>query len=185
MCIRDSVYACRQTGFAMLAEGNVQEVMDLSPVAHLAAIKGLSLIHICPAPRDYVGGSPLDQPESAGMAGLTRLVDPRLTLSYHAQGEVIYWKFLDLTPVGAEEIGQKFAEVSGDALEDTPFASGFAGYKDWFILEYGRPGYTVECGEGENPLPYSDIDSVYPDVRACLLYTSGLARPARRPLRSH
>ena len=34
------VMACRQTGFAMLAEGNVQEVMDLGPVAHLAAIKG-------------------------------------------------------------------------------------------------------------------------------------------------
>ena len=34
------VMACRQTGFAMLAEGNVQEVMDLAPVAHLASIKG-------------------------------------------------------------------------------------------------------------------------------------------------
>ena len=34
------VMACRQTGFAMLAEGNVQEVMDLSPVAHLSAISG-------------------------------------------------------------------------------------------------------------------------------------------------
>ena len=34
------VYACRQTGFAMLCETNVQEVMDLSPVAHLAAIEG-------------------------------------------------------------------------------------------------------------------------------------------------
>ena len=34
------VYACRQTGFAMLASGNVQEVMDLGAVAHLAAIKG-------------------------------------------------------------------------------------------------------------------------------------------------
>ncbi len=34
------VMACRQTGFAMLAEGNVQEVMDLGAVAHLAAIKG-------------------------------------------------------------------------------------------------------------------------------------------------
>ncbi len=34
------VYACRQTGFAMLCEGSVQEVMDLSAVAHLAAIKG-------------------------------------------------------------------------------------------------------------------------------------------------
>ena len=34
------VMACRQTGFAMLCEGNVQEVMDLAPVAHLAAIEG-------------------------------------------------------------------------------------------------------------------------------------------------
>ena len=34
------VYACRQTGFAMLAESNPQEVMDLSAVAHLSAIKG-------------------------------------------------------------------------------------------------------------------------------------------------
>ena len=34
------VYACRQTGFAMLCEGNVQEVMDLAPVAHLSAIEG-------------------------------------------------------------------------------------------------------------------------------------------------
>ena len=34
------VMACRQTGFAMLCEGNVQEVMDLSPVAHLAALEG-------------------------------------------------------------------------------------------------------------------------------------------------
>ncbi len=37
---QSDIYACRQTGFAMLAESNVQEVMDLSPVAHLAAIKG-------------------------------------------------------------------------------------------------------------------------------------------------
>ena len=34
------VYACRQTGFAMLAETNPQEVMDLAPVAHLSAIEG-------------------------------------------------------------------------------------------------------------------------------------------------
>ena len=34
------VYACRQTGCAMLCESSVQEVMDLTPVAHLAAIKG-------------------------------------------------------------------------------------------------------------------------------------------------
>ena len=36
----EDVMACRQTGFAMLAESNPQEVMDLAPVAHLAAIEG-------------------------------------------------------------------------------------------------------------------------------------------------
>ena len=39
------VMACRQTGFAMLCEGNVQEVMDLSPVAHLAALSGKVPVH--------------------------------------------------------------------------------------------------------------------------------------------
>lgn len=114
-----------------------------------------------PAPRDYVGQSPLDQPETAAMAALTRELDPRLTLSYHTQGEVIYWKFLDVTPPNAEAIGREFARVSGYALEDTPFASGFAGYKDWFIQTFDRPGYTVEVGSGENPLPLSQFSEIY------------------------
>lgn len=95
------------------------------------------------------------------MAALTRLVEPQLTLSYHTQGEVIYWKFLDLMPEGAQALGQRFARVSGYALEDTPFASGFAGYKDWFILTYDRPGFTIEAGLGENPLPLSQFDEIY------------------------
>ncbi len=114
-----------------------------------------------PAPRDYVGQAPLDQTESAAMVALTQQVNPRLTLSYHSQGEVIYWKFLDLEPPEARGIGQTFARVSGYALEDTPYASGFAGYKDWFILEYDRPGYTVEVGSGLNPLPLSQFSTIY------------------------
>lgn len=116
-----------------------------------------------PAPRDYVGEAPLDQPESAAMARLTRQIQPRLTLSYHAQGEVIYWKFMDLEPAGAEELGQEFARVSGYALENTPFASGFAGYKDWFIQDFDRPGYTIEVGLGESPLPLSQFNRIYRD----------------------
>ena len=95
------------------------------------------------------------------MAEITAQIKPRLTLSYHSQGEVIYWKFLDLEPAGAEAIGRRFARVSGYTLEDTPFASGFGGYKDWFILTYDRPGYTVEVGQGTNPLPLADFDSIY------------------------
>lgn len=114
-----------------------------------------------PAPRDFVGNAPLDQPETAAMAELTRQVNPRLTLSYHTQGEVIYWKFMDQTPAGAQAIGEEFARVSGYTLEDTPFASGFAGYKDWFIQSFDRPGYTIEVGTGQNPLPLSQFQSIY------------------------
>ena len=49
------------------------------------------------------------------------------------------------------------AAASGYALEDSPYASGHAGFKDWFILEYDKPGYTIECGLGENPLPISEL----------------------------
>ena len=114
-----------------------------------------------PGPRDYVGASPLDQPESAAMVDLTRRVDPVLTLSYHTQGNVIYWKFGNLEPAGARQLGEDFAAVSGYTLSDVPFASGFAGYKDWFILTYDRPGYTIEVGSGRNPLPLSQFPDIY------------------------
>ena len=116
-----------------------------------------------PAPRDYVGQAPLDQVESSAMAQLTRQVNPALTLSYHTQGQVIYWKFKDIEVPGGKQIGEAFARSSGYVLEDTPFASGFAGYKDWFIQEYDRPGYTIEVGNGENPLPLSQFDEIYRD----------------------
>ncbi len=110
-----------------------------------------------PGPRDYVGPAPLTAPESLGLYRLTRQLDPVLTLSYHTQGEVIYWKYQSMEPPGARALGQTLAGASGYRLEDVPFASSFAGYKDWFILAYDRPGYTVEAGRGENPLPLSQL----------------------------
>jgi g-D-glutamyl-meso-diaminopimelate peptidase len=44
-----------------------------------------------------------------------------------------------------------------------PEASGYAGYKDWFIQTYNRPGYTIEVGRGVNPLPISQFDRIYND----------------------
>lgn len=113
------------------------------------------------APRDFVGQAPLNQTETLAMVRLTEDVSPRLTLSYHTQGEVIYWRFLDYEPASSRAIGEIFARSSGYLLEDTPFASGFAGYKDWFIQEFNRPGYTVEVGLGTNPLPLSQFDDIY------------------------
>lgn len=116
-----------------------------------------------PGPRDYVGRSPLDQVETRALAGYTEFLDPSLVLAFHSQGGEIYWKFDDYIVPGARELGERFAQVSGYTLADTPYASGFAGYKDWFIKIFRKPGYTIEVGRGENPLPITQFPEIYRD----------------------
>ena len=116
-----------------------------------------------PAPRDFVGYGPLTEPEALALYNFTLIHNFRLILAYHTQGEVIYWKYTNYTPPYSKEIGERFAEVSGYTLDLTPPESAYAGYKDWFIQEYNRPGYTIEVGLGENPLPISQFDQIYVD----------------------
>ncbi|MBR3298263.1 MAG: peptidoglycan-binding protein [Clostridia bacterium] len=116
-----------------------------------------------PAPRDFVGTEPLCAPESRALYEYTLSHEFDLTISYHTQGREIYWRFKDEEPPRAREIGEKMAAVSGYALADVPSESANAGYRDWFILNYDRPGYTVEAGEGVNPLPLSQFDEIWFD----------------------
>lgn len=116
-----------------------------------------------PAPGDYVGDRPLQAPEVIALSDYTRLVDPALVLAYHTQGQVIYWQYLLYQVEGAEQIAKAFSEVSGYGAESTPYGSGFAGYKDWFIKNYLRPGFTIEAGRGQNPLPIEQFDKIYED----------------------
>ncbi len=122
-----------------------------------------------PGPRDYVGRATLDQRESRALAGYTEFIDPALVLAWHTQGEVIYWQFRDYEIPGARELAEKFAAVSGYALEDTPYESAFAGYKDWFIQNFRRPGFTIEAGLGENPLPLEQFNQIYGDSLGILV----------------
>ena len=122
-----------------------------------------------PAPRDYVGSAPLTEPESRAVYEFTRAHDFRLILAYHTQGETIYWKYLDYNPTDSYQIARYFSAVSGYKIEETPSESGYAGYKDWFIQEYDRPGYTIEVGKGINPLPLSQFPQIYRDNFGILL----------------
>lgn len=70
---------------------------------------------------------------------------------------MIYWRYLDYEPADSRRIAGYFGEVSGYRVEETPSASGYAGFKDWFIQEYNRPGYTIEVGMGVSPLPMSQL----------------------------
>ena len=114
-----------------------------------------------PGPRDYVGRAPLNQPESRALAELTEEIDPALVLAYHSQGRVIYWQFDDIVVPGAEALALDFARTSGYGLEQVPEMSAYAGYKDWFIRYFRRPGFTIEVGEGENPLPLDQFEQIY------------------------
>ena len=116
-----------------------------------------------PGPRDYVGRAPLNQLETQALAGYTEFIDPELILAYHSQGGEIYWQFRNYEVPGAKELGEELARVSGYTLADVPYESAFAGYKDWFIQQFRRPGYTIEVGEGINPLPLSQFDEIYRD----------------------
>lgn len=129
-----------------------------------------------PAPRDYVGRAPLNQRETLALAQYTEDVDPALVLAYHTQGNVIYWQFKDYQIPGARELGEEFARISGYTLADTPYESSFAGYKDWFIQTFQRPGFTIECGTGESPLPLSQFEEIY-KANVGILVTAALGLP--------
>ena len=122
-----------------------------------------------PAPRDYVGRAPLTQPEAKAMAGYTAYIDPDLVLALHTQGTEIYWSFMDYEVPGARELGERMAQASGYRLSEPAPNSSYAGYKDWFIKEFRRPGFTIEAGTGTNPLPLSQFEEIYRDVGPILL----------------
>jgi len=114
-----------------------------------------------PAPTEYPGPSPLSEPESSAMVSFTRSHDFRLVIAYHTQGRVIYWSFRNQAPPGAYRIAQIFAQASGYTISTPPLEAAYAGYKDWFIQEFWRPGFTMEVGIGINPLPISQFDTIY------------------------
>ena len=69
----------------------------------------------------------------------------------------------------ARRIGEIFSRLSGYELGETYGITSFAGYKDWFIEKYRKPGYTIEVGLGENPLPISQFNKIYKDNIKVLL----------------
>lgn len=92
-----------------------------------------------PAPRDFAGFSPLDQPETAALAAFTRCIHPELMLALHTQGSVIYPGPDETAPPGAHALAQAFSDASGYPVEPVPPESANAGFKDWFCRYSSGP----------------------------------------------
>ena len=115
---------------------------------------------------------PLTEPESLAIYNFTLMHNFRLIIAFHTQGKEIYWNFQNINPPQWYEIGTKFAKSSGYLLTEVPYNSSFAGFKDWFIQDYNRLGFTVEAGIGENPLPIEQFDEIYNDNLGILVLGS-------------
>ncbi len=122
-----------------------------------------------PGPTRFGGPSPLSEPETQAMVNFTRQHNFKLVLAYHTQGRVIYWQYKDIFVPRAQQIGETFARASGYILSSTPYEAAYAGYKDWFIEEFRKPGYTIEAGLGRNPLPITQFDTIYRNNEEILL----------------
>ncbi len=122
-----------------------------------------------PAPRQYGGPRPFSEPETRAICGFISTFDIKRLWSFHSQGEEIYWYYGSGTPMISRDIAEEFAASCG---YKTAFPFGMAshgGLKDWFIEKFGRPGFTVEIGKGENPLPFSDFDEIYEKLKPALI----------------
>jgi g-D-glutamyl-meso-diaminopimelate peptidase len=112
-----------------------------------------------PAPRDFPGFAPLSEPETMSMAKLTEEGNFFKILAFHTQGKEIYWGYEGLEPAESEKTVNEFAKLSG--YKAVRYIDSHAGYRDWFIQKWKRQGYTIELGEGVNPLPIEQFDEIY------------------------
>lgn len=125
-----------------------------------------------PGPRDYVGDRPLSEPEAELIATYTRKHDFDMVIALHTQGREIYWNYRDYEPPHAERIGHVLAERCG--YRAVKLTDSDAGFKDWFIQEFRKPGFTVELGWGENPLPITQFSAMYQELLALMEKAIGM-----------
>lgn len=122
-----------------------------------------------PSPSRFGGFRPESEPETLALTELCRTSRIRHVVALHTQGEVIYWSYGERKPPRSESMAGIMATASGYALDVPVGLAEGGGFKDWFISEFGRPGFTVELGRGENPLPVCETDGIYERVREMLL----------------
>ena len=120
-----------------------------------------------PSSELYKGTAPLSAPEARALADYTTGRDFDVTISYHAKGSVIYYRYgLDQQVIDASySLGGAVAAVTGYGLPEhrdtTAPALDAGGYKDWAMSALGIPSLTIEVGVDECPLDETEYYSVF------------------------
>ena len=117
---------------------------------------------ILPGRTRFSGEDPESEAETRALANLVRVIAPDLILSFHTQGEEVY-----VRPRGSEKasrIGKICAKILEYELSLPTGLADYGGLSDYAGEILGLTSLTVELGKGENPLPYSLLQSIFERV---------------------
>ena len=116
-----------------------------------------------PSRENYIGAFPFSEKETIALRDFTLKIRPNMTISYHAKGEEIYWKFHQpLKNLERDyQIALSLSKVTGYSLVETPFSAG--GYKDWCIEKLHIPAVTIEVGKDSltHPIKEQYLDDIF------------------------
>ncbi len=121
-----------------------------------------------PSNTRYGGVCPESEPETQAIVKFLREILPQILISFHSQGEVIYYDFDSKIPPHSYFLALLFSLASGYKMENPILEASFGGLKDWYIKEFNLPAFTVEVGKGKNPLPLSDAENILLSVAPIL-----------------
>ena len=120
-----------------------------------------------PSRSRHGGRCAFSEPETSALRDLVEKEDFDCFYSFHTQGEEIY-----SAGKGALPMAMVLAKSCGYRVSNPEGIASVRGAKDWFCQKYNRPGFTVEMGRGENPLPMSQASSIYRKCREMLMLTT-------------
>ena len=147
--------------------------------AGFSAYKGIeaSLGILGGAPTRYSGEYPESEPETASLARFIRSVPLSMILSFHTQGREIYFTSGGRALKGQAAVAARFAAMTGYRAAVPEGAAAYGGLTDWAVGRLGIPAFTVECGEGKNPLPETRFAPTYGEIRPLLFRAPLYAAP--------
>lgn len=121
------------------------------------------------APTRFSGERPESEPETAYLCNYLRFSQPfDAVLTLHTQGEEIYCATKEARDARTEALAQYISRVTGYTFSEPSGPAAYGGFTDWFLKEFGRPCFTLECGKGSNPLPVSMMPQMYLRLRRVL-----------------
>lgn len=122
-----------------------------------------------PSSRDFGGAYPESEAETKALTRLCRIRQFRQCMALHSQGQELYWQYGDYSPPQSDMMAKILADSCSYTLVSNGGLSSHGGFKDWFISEMRRPGFTMEIGKGESPLPVSELYEIYNRIEEALV----------------